>query len=172
MLAKLLSAAIFSRPPTSIRGKIMNLLGTIFRSGSIHIWSSNGCFQRRDGVLGSSHTLTVTLADVLLIDSGPRWRCKSTQAGCISNCGSKRNDNNNNKNNHWGLINGCRRGQIAMEDAKGEGVGLPSRWRRLGESCHWLISRARAVMWCEALPWQVKNKHGGHRNVKHSLVRH
>lgn len=51
----------------------MNLLGTIFRGGSIHIWSSNGCFQRRDGAAGSSHTLTVTLADALLIDFGRRW---------------------------------------------------------------------------------------------------
>lgn len=90
----------------------MNLLGTIFRSGSIHIWSSNGCFQRRDGVSGSSHTLTVTLADVLLIDFGPRRRCKSTQAGCISNCGSKRNNN------------GEQSPRIKVGDANDEGVAL------------------------------------------------
>lgn len=55
----------------------MNLLGTIFRSGSIHIWSSNGCFQQRDGVSGSSHSLIVTLTDVLLIDFGPQRRSRA-----------------------------------------------------------------------------------------------
>lgn len=141
-VSELLSTAIFSRPPTSIRGKIMNLLGSIFRSGSIHIWSSNGCFQRHDGVSGSSHTFTVTLADVHLIDFGPRWGCKSTQPGIYQTAAPKGAENGR----LWEWINGCRWGQGGMEDAAEEGVILSSRWRRLLESCHWLMSTA--WVWC------------------------
>lgn len=35
-----------------------------------------GIFQQRDGVLGSSHSIEVTLVDVFLMDIAPQWRTK------------------------------------------------------------------------------------------------
>lgn len=37
-----------------------------------------GIFQQRDGVLGSSRSKEVTLADVFLMDIAPQWRTKNT----------------------------------------------------------------------------------------------
>lgn len=167
MFTKLLSAAVFNRPPTSIRGKIMNLLGTIFRSGSIHIWGSNGCFQRRDGVSGSLHTLTVTLADVHLIEFGPRSGCKSTQPGIYQTAAPKGVKKTSLRMNEWMQMRTnshgrCKRGRCQPAVL-------------LKETCRVMPladQRSEGVMCDVALPWQVKNKHGGHQNVKRSLVRH